>query len=99
VSELAESDGGQRQGRVQASRSSAPAHTDDGGFDRDECPAAIGGGKAGGLAIGLVRGIGPISWLADVEYVPSSENRSRGPSLGVKLRKLCDETRFRYAFS
>ena len=76
-----------------------PFHTDDGGFDRDGYPAAVGRGKANGSAIGLVCRISAIGWLADVEYVPSSENRSHGPSLGVKLRKLCDETRFRYAFS
>jgi hypothetical protein len=69
------------------------------GFDRDEYPAAVGRGKANGSARGLVRGINPIGWLADVEYVPSSENRSHGSSLGAKLRRLCNGTRFRYAFS
>jgi hypothetical protein len=91
--------GGRSQGRVQAARSAAASHTDDGGFDRDECPAAVGRGQVDGLAIGLVRGINPIGWLADVEYVPGSESRSHGPSLAAKLRKLCDETRIRYAFS
>jgi len=69
------------------------------GFDRDEYPAAVGRGKANGSTRGLVRGINPIGWLADVEYVPSSENRSHGSSLGAKLRRLCNGTRFRYAFS
>ena len=49
--------------------------------------------------LGLVRGINPIGWLADVEYVPSSESRSHGPSLAAKLRSCADETRIRYAFS
>jgi hypothetical protein len=69
------------------------------GFDRDEYPAAVGRGKANGSARGLVRGINPVGWLADVEYVPSSENRSHRSSLGAKLRRLCNGTRFRYAFS
>jgi hypothetical protein len=32
-------------------------------------------------------------------YVPSSENRSQGSSLGAKLRRFRDGTRFRYAFA
>jgi hypothetical protein len=69
------------------------------GFDRDEYPAAVGRGKANGLSDALTRGIAPIGWMADVEYVPSSENRSHGSSLGAKLRRLCNGTRFRYAFT
>jgi len=69
------------------------------GFDRDEYPAAVGRGRANGDSRGLVRGINPMGWLADVEYVPSSENRSHGSSLGAKLRKLCNGTKFRYVFS
>lgn len=69
------------------------------GFDRDEYPAAVGRGKANGLSHSLTRGIAPIGWMADVEYVPSSENRSHGSSLGAKLRRLCNGTRFRYAFT
>ena len=69
------------------------------GFDRDEYPAAVGRGRANAKQRGLIRGINPIGWLADVEYVPSGENRSHGSSLGAKLRRLCDETRFRYVFS
>jgi hypothetical protein len=68
------------------------------GFDRDEYPAAIGRGKPNADQRGLVRGINPTGWMADVAYVPSSENRSHGSSLGVKLRRFCDGTRFRYAF-
>ena len=68
------------------------------GFDRDEYPAAVGRGRANGKQRGLIRGINPIGWLADVEYVPSGENRSHGSSLGAKLRRLCDGTRFRYVF-
>ena len=68
------------------------------GFDRDEYPEAVGRGKANGSSIGLVLGVDPIGWLADVRYVPSSENRSHGSSLGAKLKKLCNGTRFRYVF-
>ena len=35
---------------------------------------------------------------ADVAYVPSSENRSHGAVLGIKLRRFCEGTRFRYVF-
>ncbi len=68
------------------------------GFDRDEYPAAVGRGRANGNQRGLVRGINPIGWMADVMYVRSSENRSHGSSLGAKLRGLCNGTRFRYVF-
>lgn len=68
------------------------------GFDRDEYPAAVGRGRANGSKHGLVRGTGPIGWKADVMYVPSSENRSHGSSLGSKLRRFCEGTRFRYVF-
>lgn len=67
--------------------------------DRDEYPAAVGRGKANGASRGLVAGTNPVGWIADVGYVPSSENRSHGASLGAKLKKLCNGTRFRYAFS
>ena len=69
------------------------------GFDRDEYPAAVGRGKPNGDLRGLVRGINPVGWMADVAYVPSSENRSHGSSLGAKLRGFCDGTRFQYAFA
>jgi hypothetical protein len=36
--------------------------------------------------------------MADVMYVRSSENRSHGSSLGAKLRRFCNGTRFRYVF-
>ena len=52
------------------------------GMDRDEYPPA------------LARG----SFRADVAYVPSSENRSHGARMGIKLRRFCDGTRFRYVF-
>ena len=68
------------------------------GFDRDEYPAAVGRGRANGKQRGLVRGINPIGWMADVMYVRSSENRSHGSSLGAKLRRFCNGTRFRYVF-
>ena len=68
------------------------------GFDRDEYPPAVGRGRPNGNQKGLVRGINPIGWMADVMYVPSGENRSHGSSLGAKLRRLCNGTRFRYVF-
>ncbi|MDX6677121.1 MAG: hypothetical protein QOE31_1173 [Solirubrobacteraceae bacterium] len=68
------------------------------GFDRDEYPPAVGRGRAYNDQRGLVRGVDPIGWVADVMYVPSSENRSHGASLGNKLRRFCNGTRFRYAF-
>ena len=46
-----------------------------------------------------VRGINPIGWMADVAYVPSSENRSHGSTLGAKLKPFCDGTKFQYAFN
>ena len=64
------------------------------GFDRDEYPPAVGRGKGKGLT----RGSHPRGWKADVAYVPSSENRSHGSTLGTKLRRFCDGTRFRYVF-
>jgi hypothetical protein len=63
-------------------------------FDRDEYPPAVGRGKGKGLE----RGRHPRGWRADVRYVPSSENRSHGSVLGIKLRHFCDGTRFRYVF-
>lgn len=64
------------------------------GYDRDEYPPAVGRGKGKGLTSGRH----PTGWKADVRYVPSSENRSHGSSLGLKLRRFCDGTRFRYVF-
>jgi hypothetical protein len=52
------------------------------GMDRDEYPPAVARG----------------SFRADVAYVPSSENRSHGSTMGLKLRRYCDGTRFRYVF-
>jgi hypothetical protein len=63
-------------------------------YDRDEYPPAVGRGRGKGL----VGGSGPRGWRADVRYVESSENRSHGASLGGKLRRFCDGTRFRYRF-
>ena len=40
----------------------------------------------------------PRGWRADVRYVPSAENRSHGSTLGIKLRRFCNGTRFRYVF-
>jgi hypothetical protein len=69
------------------------------GFDRDEYPPAVGRGRANANLKGLVRGINPIGWLADVMYVASSENRSHGSVLGAKLRGLCNGVRFHYVFA
>jgi hypothetical protein len=52
------------------------------GYDRDEYPPAVG--RRGSDA--------------HVAYVPSSENRSHGATMGIKLRRFCDGTRFRYVF-
>jgi hypothetical protein len=52
------------------------------GMDRDEYPPAVARG----------------SFRADVAYVPSAENRSHGAVMGIKLRRYCDGTRFRYVF-
>lgn len=65
------------------------------GFDRDEYPPAVGRGRGPKW---LRRGINPVGWMADVAYVPSSENRSHGSTMGIKLRRLCDGARFRYVF-
>jgi hypothetical protein len=65
------------------------------GYDRDEYPPAVGRGRGRGLA----EGSGPRGWKADVRSVESSENRSHGASLGGKLRRFCNGTRFRYIFS
>jgi hypothetical protein len=64
------------------------------GSDRDEYPPAVGRGRGKGL----VGGSDPRGWKADVAYVRSSENRSHGSTLGTKLRRFCDGTKFRYAF-
>ena len=64
------------------------------GLDRDEYPPAVGRGRGKGLR----RGTSPRGWKADVRFVPSSENRSHGATLGNELRRFCDGTRFRYVF-
>jgi hypothetical protein len=64
------------------------------GYDRDEYPPAALRGKGKGLE----RGRHPRGWKADVRYVPSSENRSHGASLGAQMSKWCDGTRVRYVF-
>jgi hypothetical protein len=64
------------------------------GYDRDEYPPAVGRGRGKGLT----RGTDPTGWKADVRYVPSHENRSHGSALGLKLRRFCNGTRFRYVF-
>lgn len=64
------------------------------GYDRDEYPPALGRGKGKGLT----RGRNPRGWRANVEFVRSSENRSHGSRLGIKLRRFCNGTKFRYVF-
>src|SRR5688572_9027321 len=64
------------------------------GFDRDEYPPAVGRGRGPGLE----RGRNPRGWKAAVRYVPSSENRSHGATLGDRLERFCNGTRFRYVF-
>ena len=64
------------------------------GQDRDEYPPAVGRGTGPGLE----RGVNPRGWRADVRYVPSHENRSHGSTMGIKLRRFCNGTRFRYVF-
>jgi hypothetical protein len=63
------------------------------GFDRDEYPPAVGRGAGG-----AERGTDPAGWMASVQYVRSSENRSHGSKLGSALRRFCDGVRFRYVF-
>ena len=64
------------------------------GMDRDEYPPAVGRGRGPHF----VKGVSPRGWRADVAYVPSAENRSHGSTLGIKLRRFCDGTPFRYIF-
>ena len=54
--------------------------------------------SAAAAAPGLTRGSDPRGWKADVAYVPSSENRSHGSTMGIKLRRFCDGTKFQYVF-
>jgi hypothetical protein len=77
-----------RRERLLTGRSTRP------GMDRDEYPPAIGRGRGAHLA----RGSNPRGWLADVMFVPSGENRSHGSTMGIKLRRFCDGTRFKYVF-
>jgi hypothetical protein len=65
------------------------------GYDRDEYPPAVGRGRGPRW---LRRGINPVGWMADVAYVQSSENRSHGSTLGIKLRRYCNGQQFRYVF-
>jgi hypothetical protein len=65
------------------------------GFDRDEYPAAVLRGKGKGLE----RGRHPRGWKADVQYVPSSENRSHGAVLGNLIERFCNGTRVRFVFT
>jgi hypothetical protein len=64
------------------------------GYDRDEYPPAVGRGRGAGLT----KGSDPTGWRADVALVPSKENRSHGSTMGLKLRRFCNGTKFRYVF-
>jgi hypothetical protein len=64
------------------------------GYDRDEYPPALARGKG----LGLTKGIDPRGWRADVALVPAHENRSHGSTMGLKLRRFCNGTKFRYVF-
>jgi hypothetical protein len=65
------------------------------GYDRDEYPPQRSAGAAGpGWSVVAT----PRGWKADVRYVPSSENRSHGATLGDRLERFCNGTRFRYVF-
>jgi hypothetical protein len=37
-------------------------------------------------------------WKADVRCVPSSENRSHAATLGDRLERFCNGSRFRHVF-
>jgi hypothetical protein len=63
------------------------------GFDRDEYPPALARGRGF-----HVRGVHPLGWMASVDYVPSSENRSHGSVMGAKLKRFCNGQRFKYVF-
>ena len=52
------------------------------GYDRDEAPAAVLRDEVD----------------ASVKYIPSSENRSAGSSLGSQIAPYCDGTKVRYRF-
>jgi hypothetical protein len=64
------------------------------GYDRDEYPPALARGKGAGLT----KGIDQRGWRADVALVASHENRSHGSTMGLKLRRFCNGTKFRYVF-
>ena len=64
------------------------------GDDRDEYPPDVGRGRGAGLT----KGTNPTGWKADVQYVPSSENRSHGASLGAKIKRFCDGVKFEYVW-
>lgn len=53
------------------------------GYDRDEYPPAMS--REGGYG-------------ADVRYVPSSDNRGAGSSMGAQLSGWCEDQPFRFTF-
>jgi hypothetical protein len=40
----------------------------------------------------------PTGWMADAATSPAARSRSRGSSLGAKLRPFCDGTKVQYPF-
>jgi hypothetical protein len=67
-------------------------------LDQNQYPPSIGRGRPNGEERGLIRGVDPLGWMADIRAVPSAENRSQGFVLGVRLARFCDGTRFRFVF-
>jgi hypothetical protein len=96
---LASGDGPQPQARRRPARPPAGRVPYPSRLRPRRVPRRCREGQANGDLRGLVRGINPVGWMADVAYVSSRENRSHGSSLGAKLRGVCEGTRFQYAFA
>jgi hypothetical protein len=92
--QLAPPAGGQSSRGGCPTRTSAAEYPDARGSRPGRVPPAVGRGRGPGLQ----RGRNPRGWKADVRYVPSSENRSHGATLGDRLEPFCNGTRFRYVF-
>jgi hypothetical protein len=59
-----------------------PHQTKNDGLDQDEFPPAMSRNN----------------WPADIRLIPAHENRSQGSSMGAKLRKFCNGTKWRAVF-
>ena len=64
------------------------------GMDRDEYPPAVGRGRGAAPCARLE----PARLAGRRRLRPGRENRSHGSTMGIKLRRFCDGTRFRYVF-